>query len=92
VLTLLSSKRNPGRRSSNPTRKLFTLLSKVNSLIKICQPGNTVVQPQHVTDLRKSLIRDTGVRVILRVLEVREKKYPNTIYSKLTDEGISTKS
>jgi hypothetical protein len=33
-----------------------------------------------------------GVRVIARVLEVREKKYYNALYSKLMDEGTPTKS
>ena len=92
VPTPPSSKRSTGRRSPSPTRKLLALLSKADSPIKICQPGNAVAQSQHVADLRKFLTRDTGVRVIPRVLEVREKKYHNALYSKLMEEGTPTKS
>lgn len=76
VPTPPSSKRSTtGRRSPSPTRKLLALLSKADPPIRIYQPGNAVVQPQHVADLRKFLMKDTGVRVIPRVLEVRLKKH-----------------
>ena len=71
VPTPPSSKRSTGRRSPSPTRKLLALLSKANPPIRISQPGNAVLQPQRVADLRKFLTKDGGLRVIPRVLEVR---------------------
>ncbi|MCJ1476734.1 hypothetical protein MMC13_005403 [Lambiella insularis] len=69
VPTPPSSKRSTGKRSPSPIRKLLALLSKANPPIRICQPGNAVVQPRHVANLRKFLTKDTGVRAIPRVLE-----------------------
>jgi hypothetical protein len=66
-----STKRGgPGSRSPSPTRKILTLLERARPSVRYRQPGNTVVQPDQVINLRKLIIKDRGLRVIPRALEV----------------------
>ena len=60
----------PGSRSPNPTRKILTLLECARPSVRYRQPGNAVVQPYQVINLRKSVIKDKGLLVIPRALEV----------------------
>lgn len=63
-----SSKR--GSRTPSPTRKILTLLERARPPIQYRQPGNAVVQPDQVINLRRSIIKDKGLQVIPRALEV----------------------
>jgi hypothetical protein len=90
VPTPPSTKRSTtGKRSPSPTRKLLTLLSNANPPIRICQPGNAVVQPQYVSGLRRFLMKDVGVLAIPRALEVRCYNIGKLI--ELTNSGSPTR-
>jgi hypothetical protein len=72
VPTLPSTKRSTkGSRSPSPTRKLLALLERGSPPIRICQLGNAGELPEEVVKLRRALMKDKGLRIIPRALQVR---------------------
>jgi hypothetical protein len=65
-----TKKGGPGSRSPSPTRKILTLLERARPSVRYRQPGNAVVQPDQVINLRKSITEDRGLQVIPKALEV----------------------
>ena len=71
VPTPPSTKRSgTGSRTPSPTRKILALLECARPSVRCRQPGNTVVQPDQVINLRKSIIKNRGLRVIPGALKV----------------------
>lgn len=60
--------RKDGGRSPSPTRRLLTLLEQANPSVRCCQPGSGVEMPPRVVELRTSLMKDLGMKVIPRGL------------------------
>jgi hypothetical protein len=61
-----TGKGGPGSRSRSPTRKILTLLERARPSVRYRQPGNAVIQPDQVINLRKSITEDKGLQVISR--------------------------
>ena len=72
VPTPPSSKRSTaGKRSPSPTRKLLALIKDASPPVHVSQPGNAVIQPASVSDLRSYLSKGIGMNIIPRALEVK---------------------
>jgi hypothetical protein len=76
-------------RSPSPTRKILALLERATPPIRLCQPGNAIIQPKEIADLRRLLMKDRGIRVIPRALEVSTQFTPHTSSTLLRDISCS---
>ena len=75
VPTPPSTKRSITKRSPSPTRKLLALLAVATPPIRVCQPGNMVVVPDSVSEVRRALLKDVGVGIIPRAVEVKSRRW-----------------